>query len=103
MNYSTFDLNVMHALAGAASDADTLDEATTMYMRGKDRGAHLAEQAALEWCAMAPFIRKAAGWAHDAWMQVGTARISNPNAAADVVAFIAERQYRRHFPDGRAA
>lgn len=89
-NLPVQDRNIIHAFAGVA-DGETLDECETLYLRGRDRDASLAEHMALEWAWLSaqvtPMIR-AAERIHD-------------GQDHGVRAFLRERHYRSHFPDGR--
>lgn len=94
-NLSVFEMNVVHALQGAAETEADLENCEAMFFRFKDRCRAKAERMALKWAEIAPL--------HNAVMGCGC-RVS-PFAVAvnDVSDFVRERFVRTYFPDGRSA
>ncbi len=94
-NLSVFDHNVLHAFAGAADDAEILDVAATVYLRGVDRDPRRAERAALDTIAVVQTIRPMIAAAVEIYRADDYPRFDGD---AGVTAFIIERIFRRHFP-----
>lgn len=109
-NLSILDRNILHGLASSCVlmlNFDLYDDAETIYLRFKDRGALKAEQLAYEWLNMEPLIRTLAGLALKVWTDTAPSLAELEKNASEtkkeVIGFIKERLARMYFPDGRKA